>query len=171
VLVGQAWSLLWVVIVLLFVAHLKTRDWFTTVIVLLLGAGLGWVAVRGDPDLPAGVAVALVWLLLLGAISLLVRTRRSDSGKSTPAPAPASRRRHWTLPPGHWDSPSYGSWQFWLCGSEAVGCSGSECRSNPITERRPVHIATTAAAPARPPTPPRRVGRHPLCPVRENGTG
>ena len=98
VLVGQAWSLLWVVIVLLFVAHLKTRDWFTTVIVLLLGAGLGWVAVRGDPDLPAGVAVALVWLLLLGAISLLVRTRRSDSGKSTPAPAPASRRRHWTLP-------------------------------------------------------------------------
>jgi Peptidase M50B-like len=80
VLVGRAWSLLWVVIVLLFVAYVKTRDWFTTVIVLLLGAGLGWVVVRGDPDLQAGVAVALVWLLLLGAISRLVRTRRSDSG-------------------------------------------------------------------------------------------
>jgi hypothetical protein len=66
----------------------------------------------------------------------------------------ASRRRHRTSPPGYWDSLSCGSWPFSRCGSEAAGCSGSECRSNPITERHSVHIATAAAAPARPPTPP-----------------
>jgi hypothetical protein len=140
VLAGQAWPVRWVVLVLLFVAYLKTRDMFTMVIVLLLGAGIGWVAVRGDPELQAGVAVAPVWLLLLGAI--------------TPRPVPGESKKTSDLTPGHWDSLSCGSWPFSRCGSEAAGCSGSECRSNPITERHSVHIATAAAAPARPPTPP-----------------
>jgi hypothetical protein len=59
---------------------------FTTVIVLLLGAGIGWVAVRGDPELQAGVAVAPVWLLLLGAI--------------TPRPVPGESKKTSDLTPG-----------------------------------------------------------------------
>jgi hypothetical protein len=86
VLAGQAWPVRWVVLVLLFVAYLKTRDMFTTVIVLLLGAGIGWVAVRGDPELQAGVAVAPVWLLLLGAI--------------TPRPVPGESKKTSDLTPG-----------------------------------------------------------------------
>ena len=152
VLAGLAWSLLWVVIVLLFVACVKTRDWFTTVIVLPLGAGLGW--------LPYGVIPiyrpVLPWHWY-GSYCLelsVVQPGRIAAipERPTPVPAPASRRRHRTSLPGHWDSLSCGSWQFWRCGSEAAGCSGSECRSNPITERRSVHIATAVAAPARPPT-------------------
>lgn len=85
---------------LLFVAYLKTRDMFTTVIVLLLGAGIGWVAVRGDPELQAGVAVALVWLLLLGAISVLVRTRRSDSGKTKSTSGSGESKKTSDLTPG-----------------------------------------------------------------------
>jgi hypothetical protein len=100
VLAGQAWSVRWVVLVLLFVAYLKTRDMFTTVIVLLLGAGIGWVAVWGDPELQAGVAVALVWLLLLGAISVLVRTRRSDSGKTNSTSGSGESKKTSDLTPG-----------------------------------------------------------------------
>jgi len=71
VLAGQAWSLLWVVLVLLFVAYLKAKGAFTIVVVLFIGAGIGWVAVQGSPEVQAGVAVGLVWLLLLGGVSLL----------------------------------------------------------------------------------------------------
>jgi hypothetical protein len=155
VLAGQAWPVRWVVLVLLFVAYLKTRDMFTTVIVLLLGAGI-WMGCRPGRSRAAGRCCRGTGM---------APTARSHQRSRQDAPQRfgenqlhvrfrASRRRHRTSPPGYWDSLSCGSWPFSRCGSEAAGCSGSECRSNPITERHSVHIATAAAAPARPPTPP-----------------
>lgn len=65
---GLAWSLLWVVLVLLFVAFLKTTDMFTTVVLLLLGGAIGWAVTVGGRDWQEGIAVALVWLLLIGGV-------------------------------------------------------------------------------------------------------
>lgn len=84
VLEGQAWSLLWIVLVLLFVACLKAKDLFTIVVVLLLGAAIGWAAVQGGSGLQAGLAVALVWLLLLGGLTLLSQVGAGGPVKSGP---------------------------------------------------------------------------------------
>jgi hypothetical protein len=54
----------------------------------------------GGPDLQAGVAVALVWLLLLGAVSVLVRTRRSDSGKTNSTSGSGESKKTSDLTPG-----------------------------------------------------------------------
>lgn len=72
VLDGKAWSVLWASLVLLLAAFFQAEDLFTMVIVLLAGAGIGWVAVAGSPRLQAGVAVGLIWLLLIGVIITLV---------------------------------------------------------------------------------------------------
>jgi hypothetical protein len=72
VLAGLSWSLLWASLILLLGAYFMAKDLFTTLIVLLAGAGIGWTAVQGSPELQAGVAVALVWLMLLGGVSSLV---------------------------------------------------------------------------------------------------
>jgi hypothetical protein len=71
VLAGKAWSLLVAAAVLLFAAYLKARDRFTMVVVLLVLAGVGWVAFWGKANLQAGVAVALVWLMLIGGVTTL----------------------------------------------------------------------------------------------------
>ena len=69
VLTGKAWSLS--AAVLLFAAYLKARDRFTMVVVLLILAGVGWVAFWGNAALQAGVAVALVSAGLIGGIAAL----------------------------------------------------------------------------------------------------
>jgi len=71
VLDGKAWSVLVASTVLLFAAFLKARDLFTIVVVLILLAGIGWVVFQGGPGLQAGVAVALVWLMLIGGVTTL----------------------------------------------------------------------------------------------------
>ncbi len=85
VLAGHAWSLLWAAIVLLLAAWAKAMDFFTGLVVLLAGVGIGWVAVRGSPDLQTGLAVALVWLMPLGGVRSLADLRlgsdKSDSGR------------------------------------------------------------------------------------------
>lgn len=72
VLAGQSWSLLWASIVLLLGAYFQARDIFTILVVTLAGAGIGWTAVQGGPALQAGVAVGVVWLMLLGGVRSLV---------------------------------------------------------------------------------------------------
>ncbi len=72
VLAGQSWSLLWASLLLLLGAYFQARGLFTNLIVLLAGGGIGWVAVQGGSELQAGVAVALVWLMLLGGVTSLV---------------------------------------------------------------------------------------------------
>jgi hypothetical protein len=69
---GKSWSLLWAALFLLFEALLKAADTFTRLIVLLAGVGIGWILAKGGPTLQAGVAVALVWLMLIGGVTTLV---------------------------------------------------------------------------------------------------
>lgn len=72
VLAGKSWSLLWAALFLLLGAFLKAADTFTRLIVLLAGVGIGWILAKGGPALQAGVAVALVWLMLIGGVTTLV---------------------------------------------------------------------------------------------------
>lgn len=71
VLAGRAWSLLWAVLVLLFAAYLKAHDWFTVVVVLLAGAGIGLAATVAGPAVQTAVAVGVVWWLLIGGVTTL----------------------------------------------------------------------------------------------------
>lgn len=57
--------------VLLLGAYFQAGDLFTVLVVTMAGAGIGWTAVQGTPELQAGVAVGLVWLMLFGAIRSL----------------------------------------------------------------------------------------------------
>lgn len=72
VVAGKSWSLLWVAIILLLGAWAKSQGLFTGLIVLLAGAGVGYVAVEGSPQVQSVLAVALVWLMLLGGVRSLV---------------------------------------------------------------------------------------------------
>lgn len=89
VVAGRSWSLLWVAIVLLFGAWAKSKGLFTGLIVLLAGAGVGYVAVEGSPQVQSTLAVALVWLMLLGGVRSLVNLglgdADSDSGRLSAA--------------------------------------------------------------------------------------
>jgi hypothetical protein len=82
---GNAWLLLWVAVVLLFLAWVKARDDRIGVVVLLLAASVGYVGLYGTPVLQAAFAAGLVLLLLFGGlrgavVSSTDRTR-SDAGQ------------------------------------------------------------------------------------------
>jgi Peptidase M50B-like len=85
VLAGQAWSLLLVVLVLLFAAYLKALDLFTIVVVLLAGAGIA-LATAQRPAVQTAVAVGVVWWLLLGGVSTLfgLNRRPAQPGAADP---------------------------------------------------------------------------------------
>ena len=81
---GLAWSLLWVTLVLLLGAWSQFRGLYTGLILLLAGAGVAYVVIAGSPFLQETVAVALVWLLLLGgvrAVAVMSIGPTSDSGR------------------------------------------------------------------------------------------
>lgn len=80
VLAGRSWSLLWAVLILLAGSFLHARGVFTNLIVVLAGAGIGWVAVNGDEDLQALLAVTLVWIMLFGGVRQLLGQRLGVSG-------------------------------------------------------------------------------------------
>ena len=80
VLHGKAWSVLVAAAVLLFAAFLKARDMFTIVVVLLILAGVGAAAFLGSPGLQAGVAVAIVWVMLIGGVTTLEGQGLGSSG-------------------------------------------------------------------------------------------
>ena len=71
VLHGKAWSVLMAAVVLLFVAFLKARDAFTTVVVVLVLAGVGAALFLGSAALQAGIAVAVTWTMLVGGVTTL----------------------------------------------------------------------------------------------------
>lgn len=71
VLAGKSWSVLWATVILLVGSLLHARGLFTNLIVVLLGTGVGWVAVAGGEDLQALLAVTLTWVMLLGGIRQL----------------------------------------------------------------------------------------------------
>lgn len=80
VLDGRSWSVLWAALILLAGSFLHARGLFTNLIVILAGAGIGWVAVTGSEDLRALVAVTLVWIMLFGGVSTLLGQGLGRSG-------------------------------------------------------------------------------------------
>jgi hypothetical protein len=103
VLDGQAWSLLWATILLLLGAWSQFRGALAGIFLLLAGAGIGYVAYTGTPELQTAVAVALVWLMLLGgvrAVAVMSLGPKSDSGRlaqSTWIPAIVWAGVFWTV--------------------------------------------------------------------------
>lgn len=82
---GLTWPALMSALFLLLGAWAKAQDLFTHLIVVVAGAGIGWVALGGDPVLQAVVAIGLVWLMLIGGIRSLWHLRwgggTSDAGQ------------------------------------------------------------------------------------------
>jgi Peptidase M50B-like len=74
-LAGKAWSLLWASLILLFGAYFQAKGLFSVLVVTLAGAGIGWTAIRGWPELQVGVAAGLVWLMLIGGVTTLLGMR------------------------------------------------------------------------------------------------
>jgi hypothetical protein len=75
---GQAWSVLWVAIVLLLVAFYFAKNTLANAITLVALAGVVWAALDGTAFVQAAVAVALVWWLLLGGVRDAVRMSLAD---------------------------------------------------------------------------------------------
>lgn len=80
VLAGKSWSVLWASVILLIGSFLHARGLFTNLVVILAGAGIGWVAVTGTEDLQALVAVTLVWIMLFGGVRALLGMGLGKSG-------------------------------------------------------------------------------------------
>lgn len=76
---GMAWSVLVVAIGLLLAAFLVATNALAITVALVGVVGFGWTATAGGPELQAGVAVGLVWLLLLGGLSSAIQIPRADN--------------------------------------------------------------------------------------------
>lgn len=86
VLEGRSWSVLWASVLLLLGALFQAKDLYTGLIVVLAGGGIGWAATAAPPEVQAGLAVGLVWLMLLGGITTMRGQRfggdpRTDAGQ------------------------------------------------------------------------------------------
>jgi hypothetical protein len=67
---GYAWPLLWIAVILLFLAWVKARDEFTCLVPLILAGFTGYVGLYRSPALQAAFATGLVLLFLLGVFLL-----------------------------------------------------------------------------------------------------
>lgn len=68
VLDGRSWVVLWGAVLLLAGVLFLAETVFTWVLVLIAGAGIGWAALQGTPEVRDLLATALVWLMLLGGV-------------------------------------------------------------------------------------------------------
>ena len=75
---GEAWPLLWAVVVLLVLAWIKARNDLTTFVLVLLAGFIGYVALYGTPVLQAAFAAGLVWLLLISGLRSAVMSSTDD---------------------------------------------------------------------------------------------
>ncbi|MDN5751646.1 MAG: M50 family metallopeptidase, partial [Pseudonocardia sp.] len=103
----KAWSLLWATLVLLLGAWSQFRGALAGAFLLLAGAGIGYVAAVGSPPLQNAVAVALVWLMLLGGV-------RAVAGMSIGEPSDS-----WRLARSTWIPAFLWAGLFWFV---AVAC-------------------------------------------------
>jgi hypothetical protein len=65
---GAVRPLLWTVVVLLVLALVKAEKEWTTFVVLLSGAAIGYAAIYGSPVLQAALAAGVVWIMLFGGV-------------------------------------------------------------------------------------------------------
>lgn len=94
--VGYAFALLWITVVLLGVVLVQIRNVYGFLVMVLAIGGLGWLAWSGPDPWRIGVAYALAWLLLLGAVRAVVElhgSRRVAGGRTSDADALARSTR------------------------------------------------------------------------------
>jgi hypothetical protein len=75
---GRVRPLLWTAVVLFVLAVSKAEKEWTTFLVLLSAAAVGYVALYGTPLAQATFAAGLVWLLLFGGIRAAVESSTTD---------------------------------------------------------------------------------------------
>ncbi len=76
---GRARPLLWTAVVLLVLALVKAEREWTTFLVLISAAAIGYVAIYGSALLQAAVAAGVVWLLLFGGIRHAAESGTGDT--------------------------------------------------------------------------------------------
>ena len=75
---GKARPALWVALVLLVLTWAKAEKEWTSFVVLVLAAAVGYVAVSGAPLLQAAFAAGLVFVLLIGGVRSAVQSSTDD---------------------------------------------------------------------------------------------
>jgi hypothetical protein len=75
---GKARPALWIALVLLVLTWAKAEKEWTTFVVLLLAAAVGYVAIYGPPPLQAAFAAGLVFVLLMGGLRSAVEQSMAD---------------------------------------------------------------------------------------------
>lgn len=87
---GYAFALLWAVVVILAIVLIRVRNVYGFIVTMLAAAGVAWVAWAAPDEWRIGVAYAVAWLLLLGAVRAVVElhgSRRSAVGGGSDADA------------------------------------------------------------------------------------
>ncbi|MCB2413467.1 M50 family metallopeptidase [Demequina sp. TTPB684] len=93
---GYAFALLWIAVLLLVVVLVQIRNVYGFLVMVLAVAGVGWLAWAGADPWRVGVAYAVAWLLLLGAVRAVVElhgSRRTAEGRTSDADALARSTR------------------------------------------------------------------------------
>ena len=93
---GRARPLLWTAVVLLVLALIKAELEWTTFLVLVSTAAIGYVAIYGSALLQVALASGIVWLLLLGGIRHAAESGTGDPSDAAvlardPSPAEATQ--------------------------------------------------------------------------------
>lgn len=93
---GYAFALLWIAVVLLVLVLVQIRNVYGFVVMVVSIGGLGWLAWSASDAWRIGVAYAVAWLLLLGAVRAVVElhgSRRAVAGRTSDADALARSTR------------------------------------------------------------------------------
>src|SRR4051812_2995969 len=93
---GAVRPLLWTVVVLLVLALVKAEKEWTTFVVLLSGAAIGYAAIYGSSVLQAALAAGVVWILLFGGVRDAVESGTDDTSDA------AQLARDTLIPRGAW---------------------------------------------------------------------
>jgi hypothetical protein len=93
---GYAFALLWIAVVLLVLVLVQIRNVYGFLVMVLAVGGFGWLAWAAPDPWRVGVAYAVAWLLLLGAVRAVVElhgSRRTAAGRTSDADALARSTR------------------------------------------------------------------------------
>ncbi|MFW2513302.1 M50 family metallopeptidase [Demequina sp. SO4-13] len=93
---GYAFGLLWLLLVVLVLVLVQIRNVYGFLVMVVAIGGFGWLAWSAPDPWRVGVAYAVTWLLLLGAVRAVVElhgSRRSGGGRTSDADALARSTR------------------------------------------------------------------------------
>ncbi|MFN3866968.1 MAG: M50 family metallopeptidase [Demequina sp.] len=99
---GYAFALLWLTVLVLVIVLVQIRNVYGFVVMVIAIGGFGWLAWSAPDPWRVGVAYAVAWLLLLGAVRAVVElhgSRRGGGGRGSDADALARSTR---LPAAVW---------------------------------------------------------------------